>query len=206
MKVSTRAIIHVCCTFPLSAMYGVECRDVLPQTYGRHFSIWMWSLLLISLAAALPPIVDPAYWVPYLWLFTWAFGTCFQVLTLLVTMVYRDPIVLLAHGEFGLVYFGDKLLHTLPIFTVLGFVTVHRRGLSRAFMYVQTSKWAPAAYLWFYLSPGLYVGLYALLHDIKEEYYSNMPTWVGAIVVVVTLLITQTVLLFVFLRKHSSLL
>lgn len=204
MKVSTRAIIHVCCTFPLCGIFGVEQRDMLPQTYGRHFTIWMWTLFLITMGAALPPIVDPAYWVPFLFLFAWTFGTVFEVLTLLVTMVYQDPIVLLKYNDFGLVYFGDKLLHTLPIFAAVGFVSVHRRGLSRALQYVHSSKWAPAAYLWFYLSPGLYVGLYALLHDIKKEYYSHMPTWIGAIVVIVTLLITQTVLLFVFLQRNSQ--
>lgn len=55
-----------------------------------------------------------------------------------------------------------------------------------------------------YLSPGLYVGLYSLTHDITEEYYSHMETWVGAIVVILTILITQTVLLFVFLRKNNN--
>lgn len=206
LKVPTRVIIHICCSFPLCAMYGIECRNVLPQTYGQHFTIWMWTLFLLTFGAALPAIVDPAYWVPFLLLFAWTFGTVFEVLTLLVTMVFRDPVVLLAHGRFGLVYFGDKLLHTLPVFAVLGFVIVHRPGLTRALKYIQASKWAPAAYLWMYLSPGLYVGLYSLTHDITKEYYSHMETWVGAIVVIVTILITQTVLLFVFLRKKNNIL
>ena len=209
MKVPTRVIIHIVCTLPLAAVFGVEERDVLPQTYGEHFTIWSWSLLLIMLAVALVPIVDRGYWVPFLFLFTWAFGTVFEVLCLLVAMTYRDPIVILAHanyGKFGIVYFGDKMLHTLPIFVVLGFVAVHRRGLSQALTHINASAWAPLAYLWFYIAPGLYVGLYALLYDFHKEYYSTLPVWIGTIVVIISFTITQSVLLFVFLRVKPTLL
>ena len=103
-------------------------------------------------------------------------------------------------------YFGDKLLHTLPIFVVLGFVAVHRRGLCRALEHVNASRWAPLAYLWFYVAPGLYVGLYALLYDFHKEYYSTLPVWIGAIVVIISFTITQSVLLFVFLRVKPTLL
>ena len=209
MKVPTRVIIHIACAFPLAAMFGVEARDVLPQTYGRHFTTWSWTLLLITLAAALVPIVDRGYWVPFLFLFTWSFGTVFEILPLLCAMTYRDPMVILAHasyGKFGIVYFGDKMLHTLPIFAVLGFVAVHRRGLCQALEHVNRSPWAPLAYLWFYVAPGLYVGLYALMHDLQKEYYSTLPVWIGAIVVIISLAITQSVLLFVFLRVKPTLL
>ena len=206
MKVPTRVIIHIVCAFPLAAMFGVEARNVLPQTYGRHFTTWSWTLLLITLAAALVPIVDRAYWVPFLFLFTWAFGTVFEILPLLSVMTYRDPGVILAHGNFGVVFFGDKLLHTLPIFVVLGFVGVHRRGLCQALQRVNASVWAPLAYIWFYVAPGLYVGLYALLHDLQKEYYSTLPIWLGAVVVIISLAITQSVLLFVFLRVKKTLL
>lgn len=204
MKIPTRVIIHIACSFPLAAMFGVEARDVLPQTYGRHFTTWSWTLLLLVLAIALVPIVDKSYWVPFLFLFTWSFGTVFEILPLLCAMTYRDPGVILQHGHFGVVFFGDKLLHTLPIFVVLAFVVVYRRGLCQALEYVSASVWAPLAYVWFYVAPGLYVGLYALLHDLQEEYYSSLPVWIGAVVVIISLAITQTILLFVFLRKKTK--
>ena len=217
---------HVCVIVVFSGVFGVELRDATTwRDVMSHFTVWSWFLFIATLAGALPPIVVKQYWAAFtVGLFCWSFGTVCIVITLLVTMTLRDPNVILQYGHFGLVFFGDKLLHGLPLVVLLAFLVIHKAKMSvalgkawneeRGTWNVVYNTWnvrlnlkscyRTAVVCWVFLSPAIFVAIYAATHNLLADYGSTMPTWMGAVVVVVTLLLTQSTLLWALLRSSAG--
>ena len=217
---------HICVIIVFSGILGVELRDATTwRDVMSHFTVWSWFLFVATLTGALPPIVVNQYWIVFtVGLFFWSFGTVCIVITLLVTMTLRDPNVILQYGNFGIVFFGDKLLHGLPLVVLLAFLVIHKTKMGLAL----ASEWAKprgtlnlsfrdkqvninlqkcyraAVILWGFFAPAIFVVVYAATHDILVDYGSTMPTWMGAIVVVVTLALTQSALLWALLHHGAG--
>jgi hypothetical protein len=203
-----RAIMHIVGTLILAAFFGVECRDTKPSTYGTHFTSWSWTLFLLTMAVATPCVVETLSWVPFVIVFLfWTWGTVFEVLIVLSTMVFRDEHVLLKYGNFSFIYVGDKLLHTLPCFVMFAFVAIHIIPIKAAMEFIKTHKmkikirrktwYVPikhGAYAWFFISPLAFIGIYAATHGLMNEYGSSMPIWEGFIVAAITVMVAHGIL------------
>ena len=220
-------IVHLVGTFVLAGFFGVECRDTdTSSAFFSHFTTWSWTLLLLFLATATPAVADPAYWVVVTAVgFFWTFGVVFVVLILLCVMTYRDEIVILRYSDFSTVYVGayrgcgvgvrrpntktesykgDKILHTLPCFVMLLFFILFKRYLRSATAFILGTKWRVAAYIWFYVSPLILIIIYGATHDLYVQYRSTMPNWLGALSTIITLGITQSLLLWILVWQYKG--
>ena len=121
-------------------------------------------------------------------------------------------------------FFGDKLLHGLPLVVLLAFLVIHKVKMGNALLKawneergtwnVRFKTWdvrlnlntcyRTAVLCWVFLSPAIFVAIYAATHNLLADYGSTMPIWMGASVVVVTLVLTQSTLLWALLRGSDA--
>ena len=87
---------------------------------------------------------------------------------------------------------------------MLLFFILFKRYLRSATTFIVGTKWRVAAYIWFYVSPLILIIIYGATHDLYVQYRSTMPLWLGALSAVITLGITQSLLLWILVWQYKG--
>jgi hypothetical protein len=149
-----------------------------------HFTSWNWSANSIFFLLVLFSFID---WTRYmrfilhltiLWLI---FGICFLVFFLVFVLLANNPSILLSltkeeGGPYnaGLVLNFNTVYHTLPAIAILVYVFLARVEITLAvgfcIGYFNSLGQKVFYFIWYLLSPLLFIGLYCIIFNLKTIY------------------------------------